>query len=420
MHKGGGWGGIRTPEALARPPVFKTGAFNHSATHPCKSSNASATEIYSDFRRPRLLPTVRTRGSDLSGALAWPMIAIIGNQPRVVPSMDQSVKTAYRPKPEVLRRFPDISGNAVNGLGEHAFRQPKPIFWRDPDTIAHGPLQQLFYEWSERVAQYRKVTSKLAGARGPAELDPVAPTREQDTPENWAARVKDFALAHEADLVGIAPASSDWVFDDSTVDGDWIVVLGVAMDRDALAKLPPEPPDLSSADEVSRQYNRAARTSKAVTNWIRNRGWPAEAQTGPSAGSAQLIPPAIAAGLGQLGKHGSVINDTYGAAFRLSAVYTDLPLVADTPRDFGVDDFCASCRVCTNLCPPDAIFETKQWVRGVQKWYVNFDQCIPYFIDTQGCGICIAECPWSRDGVAPRLAAKMRRRRQREGTAVAS
>src|SRR5215469_6868119 len=30
----GGWGGIRTHGALASPPVFKTGAFNRSATHP--------------------------------------------------------------------------------------------------------------------------------------------------------------------------------------------------------------------------------------------------------------------------------------------------------------------------------------------------------------------------------------------------
>ena len=36
----GGWGGIRTLETLARLPVFKTGAFNHSATHP---SNVSIT-----------------------------------------------------------------------------------------------------------------------------------------------------------------------------------------------------------------------------------------------------------------------------------------------------------------------------------------------------------------------------------------
>jgi hypothetical protein len=30
----GGWGGIRTHEALAGLPVFKTGAFSRSATHP--------------------------------------------------------------------------------------------------------------------------------------------------------------------------------------------------------------------------------------------------------------------------------------------------------------------------------------------------------------------------------------------------
>ena len=29
-----GWGGIRTHEPLSRLPVFKTGAFNRSATHP--------------------------------------------------------------------------------------------------------------------------------------------------------------------------------------------------------------------------------------------------------------------------------------------------------------------------------------------------------------------------------------------------
>jgi hypothetical protein len=38
VHNGasnsGGWGGIRTHETLSRLPVFKTGAFNPSATHP--------------------------------------------------------------------------------------------------------------------------------------------------------------------------------------------------------------------------------------------------------------------------------------------------------------------------------------------------------------------------------------------------
>ena len=34
----GGWGGIRTHEGLAPLPVFKTGAFNRSATSPGKKA----------------------------------------------------------------------------------------------------------------------------------------------------------------------------------------------------------------------------------------------------------------------------------------------------------------------------------------------------------------------------------------------
>ncbi len=38
----GGWGGIRTHGALARTPVFKTGALNRSATHPGTEVNSLA------------------------------------------------------------------------------------------------------------------------------------------------------------------------------------------------------------------------------------------------------------------------------------------------------------------------------------------------------------------------------------------
>jgi hypothetical protein len=39
----GGWGGIRTHERLSPLPVFKTGAFNRSATHP-KAADAGGSE----------------------------------------------------------------------------------------------------------------------------------------------------------------------------------------------------------------------------------------------------------------------------------------------------------------------------------------------------------------------------------------
>ena len=106
-----------------------------------------------------------------------------------------------------------------------------------------------------------------------------------------------------------------------------------------------------------------------------------------------------------------MINRQFGSNFRLAMVLTDMPLVPDAPDDFGSDDFCQNCQVCANACPPDAISREKQWVRGDKKWYVDFDKCIPYFVDNQCCGLCLPACPWSRPGLADNLVKKMARKR---------
>ncbi len=328
--------------------------------------------------------------------------------------MKNTKKINYQPGKDQLALFPPISGNSINGLGENQRRRPSPLYWFDPDTIAHGKLQKYFYETAGRLTHLRKETSADLAKRGPETPIDIADDRQEDSAENWSLRIKEFALANEADLVGIARVRDEWIYEGHEVNERWIIVVGVAMDQRELAKGPPREEDVSSADEVSKQYNRAARASRALANWIRSKGWPAEARPGPMAGDIIVIPAAIASGMGQLGKHGSIINDVYGASFRLASVTTDLPLVADSPRDIGVDDFCTRCQVCSNACPPDAIFPEKQMVRGEMKWYVNFDKCIPYFNDTLGCGICIAVCPWSLPGVAPSLTQKMLRRRERK------
>jgi len=214
-------------------------------------------------------------------------------------------------------------------------------------------------------------------------------------------QLKAFALDHEADLVGITAYQPMWTFEGyPDISEHWVVMLGVVMDHDRLNTAPEVP----SAQEVAAQYNRGVRAAKALSNWIRSQGYPATPHGGPWAGPFSLIPAALACGFGELGKHGSLINRQYGSSFRLAAVLTDLPLVPDRPEHFGADDFCARCRVCTDACPPDAIFDVKQLVRGVSKWYVDFDKCIPYFNETYGCGICIAACPWSTPGRAPKMA----------------
>ena len=55
--------------------------------------------------------------------------------------------------------------------------------------------------------------------------------------------------------------------------------------------------------------------------------------------------PAIAAGLRELGKHGSLISPQFGAGVRLAGVTIDMPLVPTSPRRFGADEFCSTCQV---------------------------------------------------------------------------
>lgn len=313
---------------------------------------------------------------------------------------------AWKPRAKLAAKMPaDGRGNEVNGLGETEVRQPTPIMWHHPKRIPE------FAEIQEVVNETYRDHPTLGGAFDtPERRDahvPIASEKVEDTPEGWTRRIKEFALENEADLVGVTRVNPQHIFQGFEVAEPYIIMLGVAMDHEELSTAPRVP----AAAEVAKQYNRGQRAAKSLANWIRGQGWHAHGHGGPGAGALLLVPHAVAAGLGELGKHGSIINRVYGSSFRLAYVLTELTLVADNPDDFAADDFCLNCQVCSDACPPDAIFAEKQDVRGERKWYVDFDKCMPYFATTHGCGMCIAVCPWSRPGTAPRLAEKMMARR---------
>jgi ferredoxin len=324
--------------------------------------------------------------------------------------MSRKGTTPWTPPADERRDWPPVSGNTLNGLGEAEPRRPTPIFWHRPEREAFGTYQERVVAQFQSVPALRAVYAE--GDRGPRRPDPVAPARAAEPAGGWTDALKTFALANEADQVGIARLDPAWIFEGYPVPTHpFVVVFGIAMDHASLAQAPATPENPTGALEVSIQYNRGARVAMHVANWIRAQGFDATPHQGPWAGSLGMLPAALAAGFGELGKHGSIINRTLGSSFRLSALTTDMPLAVDAPDVFGADDFCLNCQVCSDACPPDAIFRTKQTVRGVTKWYVDFDKCIPYFNATFGCGICLAVCPWSTPGRAPKLAAKWTERR---------
>ena len=319
--------------------------------------------------------------------------------------MTKAWEIPFSPRPEVRALLPEISGNAINGLGEAEARQATPIIWHDPSILAHGDLQQWFF--ANGCAPEANVERLANQEYTQRPLPEVAAERPDLGAAEWTDRVKAAALEREADLVGIARLDPAWIFAGYEAPWNWMVVLAVAMNPAALATAP----SARSQTEVHRQYGRGTRAAQKLAGWMHEQGWPAEPHGGPRAGPLLIIPAAIEAGLGELGKHGSMINREHGSSFRLATVLTDMPLVPDAPDRFGADDFCQSCRICARKCPVDAIQPERRLVRGTEKWYVDFDLCIPYFVERNGCGICIGQCPWSLPGVAPTLAERMTRRR---------
>ncbi|MGH6629058.1 MAG: 4Fe-4S dicluster domain-containing protein [Burkholderiales bacterium] len=323
------------------------------------------------------------------------------------------MRPADPPPPDYAFRYREEprSGNEINGAGESEWRRATPVFHSTGRGGGRQPLAwealDSFFNLVASPACFWQMLRTMWQRRRYA--GPVATRREPvDDPAAMSMRIKARALELGAGLAGVSEIGEDALYEGyPSPPFKYAISLGFPMDREEMLHVPHH----RSAVEVMRTYLRAGRTSIELAAFIRSLGWPAQAYADGE--DVLQIPMAINAGLGQLGKHGSMISREFGSNFRLAAVMTDIPLAPDVPVDIGVDDLCLHCQRCTRDCPPDAILDTKQLVRGVEKWYVDFDKCIPYFSMTEGCGICIEVCPWSEPGHGPELSRKLLAKRLR-------
>lgn len=312
----------------------------------------------------------------------------------------------FTPDPEQAEATPDLSGNTVNGLNEEQPRRARMVYWApDPSAIPHGALQLYFYSQSAKVPEFAERRAHRQAVLDEP-LPPLADKAVQRPPGVWTDALNDFVADGACDMTGVAEMRPEWVFEGHEIPQSRVIMIGVQHEYEEI-RTAPEP---RAGLEVMTQYTRAARAAKLIAGWLRTQGWAAEPVTGPMTGALAMIPPALACGFGELGKHGSIINPEFGSSFRLSAVLTDAPFEPTPARGFGIDAFCTNCRICQDACPPEALAPDKQIVRGTRKWYVDFDKCLPFFNQTHGCAICIAQCPWSRPGIGMNLAAKLARR----------
>ncbi len=321
---------------------------------------------------------------------------------------------------------------------DYRFDQKNEVFKRAAWDEALRPLAQRFYTdivYQER-AGYRQEDYALRNASwhlewgsgfgnsrsnsGLYSWDEVSPklrpyldraTRIQGDPLRLTRLVKEGARFLGADLVGVASVHPHWVY---SHEYDLIarehrpfelpegchraVVVALAMDYEAMRS---SPTALAGA-ATGLGYSRMAYVAHLLAVFIRGLGYKAL----PSGNDTALsVPLAMAAGLGEAGRMGLLITERFGPRVRLCKVFTDMPLVADSFRPFGVWEFCRTCKTCAHHCPSRAIADGEPTPAGpnvsshsgIRKWYVNGEKCFEYWAQNrQDCAVCIRVCPFNK------------------------
>ncbi len=232
-------------------------------------------------------------------------------------------------------------------------------------------------------------------------------------PETATQKIRGFTRSLGADLVGIAKINPLWIYSHRGEIfhenwEDWgreidlthkhAVVFATEMGFELVGTAPHTPTAIASMGN----YAKGAYISVQLAAYIANLGYSATANHLRHYDLA-LVPLAVDAGLGELGRLGYLMTKRFGPRIRLSAVTTDLPLKADKPVDIGVEDFCRICKKCALCCPSNSIpSEDQTQVNGTLRWKLNAETCFDYWgkVGTD-CNICMRVCPWSHATTFP-------------------
>jgi epoxyqueuosine reductase len=233
-----------------------------------------------------------------------------------------------------------------------------------------------------------------------------------DSPQQGASEIKKIGKFFGADLVGVTDFDERWIYTDrfnhltgeakpnDLPDGlSSIIVIGQAMDAEVIQTAP----SALAGAATGLGYSQDAAVLLGLAQYIRNLGY----QAVPSMNdTALVIPLAIAAGLGEYGRHGLVITPEYGPRLRFGKIFTDMPLATDKPQTMGVKEFCEECDRCAQACPANAIPHggpvpvalNRSGLKGVNKWSVDGEKCFSYWTKINSdCAVCVRICPWTRD-----------------------
>jgi len=321
--------------------------------------------------------------------------------------LDKSLIQRYDQKYLIFNRVtndPDWAGymRTTEKVGREGIRERKLGYTRIDYALSEASwtVHDAYTEAFSWVRQKKPMGPSLMGT------DWYKQKYEVKNPDEMTTQLKKAAKLAGASLVGVTELNMDWVFANERYSLDplelpevkYAVVIAIEMDELGIATSPHS----SSAAAVGMGYSKMAFIAGTLAEFIRNLGYTAVPSGNDTAFS---IPLAVDAGLGELGRNGLLITPEYGPRVRLCKVLTDLPLTPDKPIDFGVSEFCETCKKCVNACAVGAISDEDEpsfepacssTSVGAKKWAVNGEKCYNFWCDNgNDCANCISVCPFN-------------------------
>jgi len=332
---------------------------------------------------------------------------------------DARTEVVFMRRGRIMRLWNDEKG--VDGLPEPY----KSFYQKRPDILELDlmMMKEIYKKQREDNKKYgdefflAEAWSNAMGAVSPSPIT-TAP-EESDSPRKGTKKIKLKSpekttklikkISHELGsvLVGVARLNHDWVYQypmgrrgfapDKPIEvpkhWEYAIVVGTPMSWDPLYA---NPNYGTSYDAYSKTRIVAFR----VASFIKQLGYKARPHTPGSSYDLMVPPIMVDAGLGEQGRHSIVITPELGCNFRPAVITTDLPLKPDKPINFGVQDFCKSCKICAENCPSGAITEGGMVeVRGYTRYQLNTAKCHNFWhscLGNMGCRLCIATCPYTR------------------------
>ena len=293
-----------------------------------------------------------------------------------------------------IRRIPkrgDFFKRAQAGdLGEKAQRERMRFPMKHPYALGMQPLIQQMVP--------------LQGGRD--KLEPSHIGGDLSDPQRNADAIKALGYFLGADFVGICRAEPWMYYSHDEVEGkpiaayhDYAVVMLIDQGYETMEGASGD--DWISASQSMRAYMRGAEIAGLMAAHCRRMGYSARAHS--NAHSEVIHNPAILmAGLGEVSRIGdTILNPFIGPRSKSVVFTTDLPMAIDLPIDFGLQNFCDSCRKCARECPCNAItFGPKVMFNGYEIWKADVEKCTKYRVTNMkgsACGRCMKMCPWNRE-----------------------